>query len=120
MTTTPAHTLEIRVDRKGAVEVGGLARGEIEADRLAEELGLGAFEPVNFLYTAIRTPPLAPEALAAMRERAGELGYPLVEVEDLGAHPGVPPATTRAATPAGRRYPRSPSSTNTHSPRPGR
>ncbi len=101
MTTTHAHTLEVRVDRKGTVEISGLTRGESEAGRLADELGLGAFEPVNFLYTAIRTPPLAPEALAALREKAEGLGYHPVEVEDLGTHADASSAKTRDATPAG-------------------
>jgi len=89
--TTHTHVLEIRVDRKGTVEISGLSRGENEAVHLADELGFTSYEPVNFLYTAIRIPPLDPEALSVLREKAATLGYHLIDVEDLGAaHPAPP------------------------------
>jgi hypothetical protein len=99
--TTHTHPLEIRVDRKGTVEISGLTRGENEAIHLADELGFESYEPVNFLYTAIRVTPLAPEALAALREKAAGLGYHLTDVEDLGASQSPRPKMALPQAPGG-------------------
>ncbi len=81
--TLHLETLKILVDRKGVVEIRGIAHGENEARRLAGELSLPHFHAVNFLNTAIRTDPLPPEVVQAIEARARSAGYHLEEVGDL-------------------------------------
>ncbi len=92
--TTHVATLELRVDAKGMVEVSGLTHGEDEAKKLARDLGLGAYEPLNMMSTIIRSGPYGAEALAAIKSKAAERHMRLVEVASLEElHPKHPPVS---------------------------
>jgi hypothetical protein len=93
--TTHMAMLELRVDAKGMVEISGLTHGEDEAKRLARDLGLGAYEPLNIMSTIIRSGPYDVAALAAIKNKAAEKSMRLVEVASLEElHPKQPPVVT--------------------------
>ena len=90
--TTHATMLELRVDARGMVEISGLTHGEDEAKKLARDLGLGAYEPLNIMSTIIRSGPYDADTLAAIKNKAAERPMRLVEVASLEElHPKHPP-----------------------------
>ena len=92
--TTRVAMLEIRVDAKGMVEISGLTHGEDEAKKLARDLGLGAYEPLNIMSTIIRSGPYGAEELTAIKNKAAERPMRVVEVASLEElHPKHPPVS---------------------------
>ncbi len=83
--TSRGHKIHVKVDRKGVVEIGGMTRGQTEAAEIAHELGLGPFEGANLMFTVIRSQALDPDTIAAVRAKAGELGYDVTDVQELTA-----------------------------------
>ena len=77
-----AH-ITVTVDRHGSLEVHGMTHGDLDAPRIAEELGLPTYEHLGLMHTGLRSEGLSPEARAQARAAAREHGYEWTEVDRL-------------------------------------
>ncbi len=79
------HPVEVRIDSKGLVELAGMGRGETEARKLIQDLGIKGYHAVNFMHSVVRSDPMTAGEVAAVREKAAAAGLTVKDVADMEA-----------------------------------
>ncbi len=83
MTKTKKAHITVTVDRQGSIEVHGLEHGDLDAPRIAEELGLPSYYHLGLMHTGLRTDGLDRSVIEKAQAAALAHGYEVSEVDEL-------------------------------------
>jgi hypothetical protein len=93
--------LRLLIDQAGSLEILGFWRGVLQARKIAEDLGIQDFYPLDPLNSAIRADGLTPEVLEEIAQRAEPMGIEVKRVEKLAPSKkpvGGPPPEEEGST----------------------